>query len=81
MLGHSLLIAAVKRAFTYQVSDYAAVERIVRQIIIADTNVIMPVAPDTPSDFSRRPAYLDGRFCRENDIDYENLNGGKDAEK
>jgi transposase len=81
MLGQSLFVATVQRAFTYHVNDYAAVERIAHQIIIADTAGTMPVAPDTSSDYSRRPAYLDGQFSRENDVDYDNLINGDDTEE
>jgi transposase len=81
MLGQSLFVATVQRAFAYQVSDYAAVERIAHQIIIADTAESMPVAPDTSSDYSRRPAYIDGQFSRENDVDYDNLINGDDTEE
>ena len=83
MLGRSLFVAALQRAFAYQVTDYAAVERIAHQIIIADTAKAMPLDPDTHSatDYSTRREYLDGRFCRENDVDYDNLMNGDGTEE
>jgi transposase len=83
LLGHSLFIDAVGRAFTYRVNDYAAIERIAHQIILADTaESVQPAAHDTPpSDYCKRPAYLDGQFSRENDIDYNNLINGNGTEK
>jgi transposase len=82
LLGQSMFIDAVGRAFTYRVNDYAAVERIAHQIILADNResaTTTPVMP--PSDYSRRPAYLDGQFCKENDIDYDNLINGNGTEE
>lgn len=72
MLGQSLFIDTLDRAFTYRVNDYAALERIARQIVLADTVQEAVATPDMPpADYCSRPAYCDGRFTRENDIDYD----------
>lgn len=82
MLGPSLFIDALGRAFTYRVNDYYAVERIARQIILADTTQQeLTAAPDTPpADYCSRRAYIDGRFSRENDVDYDRLTKENGAE-
>ena len=74
LLGQSLFIDAVGHAFNYRVNDYAAVERIAHRIILAATSEAAMAIPDTPpSDYSRRPAYLDGQFSSENELDYNKL--------
>ena len=74
-LGKSLFIDVIKRALTYRVFDYTAIERIAHQMIIADPGYPLQHTPtvDIPSDYCRRPAYRQGQFSSENNIDYDTL--------
>ncbi|MBN1578454.1 MAG: hypothetical protein JW913_17970 [Chitinispirillaceae bacterium] len=73
LLGQTLFLATVQRALDYNVYDRAAIERIAHQIIIADSGEPLRVAPATPSDYCKRPAYRDGQFSGENDINFDKL--------
>ena len=62
----SLFVKAIKRALKYRVKDVDSIENIIR-LLMRDSILEMP-SPQGNSGFTKRPAYLEGRFADEVDL-------------
>jgi hypothetical protein len=68
-LGPSLFVATITRAMQYRVCERDAILRIAKQITL--TGMEPPSStPEVTWDYRRRPAYRNGEFSEENNIDY-----------
>jgi hypothetical protein len=61
-----LFTRAVQRALKYRVGNLATLENIIR-LLLRQSNYDMPL-PQTDNTFTKRPAYLEGRFTTDPDL-------------
>ena len=62
----SVFIQAMQRALKYRIKDMNVIDNIIR-LFLMQSNYDMPL-PEIDEDFTKRPAYLEGRFADEVDL-------------
>ena len=62
----SVFIQAMQRALKYRIKDMNVIDNIIR-LFLMQSNYDMPL-PEIDEEFTKRPAYLEGRFADEVDL-------------